>query len=169
MPEETELQHEDDFWRRQRGSYPKFVAVFLALVLFGLGTYISLRLKQQRERAAALQGIQAELNAADYRAAMADTYGGTTPQETLQMYIDAVEKGDYVLASKYFIGDYQEKELESLQSSSQENIESTLSLLKKTITSLGSFSDDKKGYLIRKPLLVDFKLYPNGVWKIIEI
>jgi hypothetical protein len=34
-----------------------------------------------------------------------DTYGGETPEETLTMFIDALEKGDIELASKYFILD----------------------------------------------------------------
>jgi hypothetical protein len=34
-----------------------------------------------------------------------DTYGGKTPEETLVMFIDALEKGDIELASKYFILD----------------------------------------------------------------
>ncbi|MEW6171359.1 MAG: hypothetical protein AB1472_07385 [Candidatus Omnitrophota bacterium] len=65
-----------------------------------------------------------------YKAAMADTYGGKTPQETLQMYIDAVEKGDYELASKYFIGDYQERELKSLQKFSEIEIRNFIENLK---------------------------------------
>ena len=48
---------------------------------------------------AKVQGVRKEI----YDAAMADTYGGKTPQATLQMYIEAVEKGDYELASKYFV------------------------------------------------------------------
>ncbi|MBU4057837.1 hypothetical protein KJ828_02665 [Patescibacteria group bacterium] len=32
-----------------------------------------------------------------------DTYGGKTPEETLQLFIDALKKGDTELASKYFI------------------------------------------------------------------
>lgn len=40
----------------------------------------------------------------NYEKAMeADTYGGKTPQETLNMFIDALKKGDLDLASKYFI------------------------------------------------------------------
>ncbi len=32
-----------------------------------------------------------------------DTYGGQTPQETLDLFIDALKKGDVKLASKYFV------------------------------------------------------------------
>ena len=41
-----------------------------------------------------------------YIAAMtADTYGGKTPQETLDMFVDALRKEDIELASKYFMLD----------------------------------------------------------------
>ena len=44
-----------------------------------------------------------------------DTYGGDTPEETLQLFIDALKAGDTTLASKYFVLDKQkemEKDLE---------------------------------------------------------
>lgn len=42
----------------------------------------------------------------DYVEAMtADTYGGKTPQETLDLFVDALRKGDVELASKYFMLD----------------------------------------------------------------
>jgi len=34
-----------------------------------------------------------------------DIYGGKTPEETLTMFIEALEKGDIELASKYFVLD----------------------------------------------------------------
>ncbi|MBU4348466.1 hypothetical protein KJ671_03155 [Patescibacteria group bacterium] len=34
-----------------------------------------------------------------------DTYGGQTPQETLDLFVEALEKGDMELASKYFMQD----------------------------------------------------------------
>ena len=38
-----------------------------------------------------------------------DTYGGTTPEETLQLFIDALKKGDIDLAVKYFLPDNREE------------------------------------------------------------
>ncbi len=38
-----------------------------------------------------------------------DIYGGSTPEETLQLFIDALKKGDTDLASKYFVVDKQEE------------------------------------------------------------
>jgi len=40
---------------------------------------------------------------------MEDTYGGETPEETLELFISALEKGDVELASKYFVLDKQEE------------------------------------------------------------
>jgi hypothetical protein len=42
----------------------------------------------------------------------ADTYGGETPEETLRFFIDALEKKDYELASKYFVVEEQKYNLE---------------------------------------------------------
>jgi len=105
----------------------------------------------------------------DYNAKMADTYGGKTPQETLQLYIAAVEKGDYELASKYFVIEGQKGELESLESSPSENIKNVLVLLKQDLASQGGYSNTGNSYGIRDPLYVGFQLYPNGTWKIEEI
>ncbi|MDO8516389.1 MAG: hypothetical protein Q7S28_04005 [bacterium] len=111
--------------------------------------------------------------AAEYARAMADTYGGKTPQETLQMYIDAVEKGDYDLASKYFIEVYKEKELRILSNSTQENMNKLTQVLNESLKSSeftleGSFSTGQE-FSIYKPILLRFRLYPNGIWKIVEI
>ena len=38
-----------------------------------------------------------------------DQYGGNTPEETLQLFIDALKKGNTDLAAKYFIIDEQEE------------------------------------------------------------
>ncbi|MEI8339050.1 MAG: hypothetical protein WCF94_00090 [bacterium] len=41
----------------------------------------------------------------------ADTFGGKTPEATLQMYIEALKKGDIGLASKYCVVENQNKEV----------------------------------------------------------
>jgi len=52
-----------------------------------------------------LQKKESDLEAA-YKA---DTYGGETPEETLRLFIDALEKKDYELASKYFVVEEQKQ------------------------------------------------------------
>lgn len=40
-----------------------------------------------------------------------DTYGGDTPEETLRLFVEALEKGDFALAAKYYVP---EKQAEAL-------------------------------------------------------
>ncbi|MFA5013227.1 MAG: hypothetical protein WC520_01545 [Candidatus Paceibacterota bacterium] len=44
-----------------------------------------------------------------------DKYGGKTPEETFDLYLSALKKGDLELASRYFYPTKQEGELESLK------------------------------------------------------
>ena len=44
-----------------------------------------------------------------------DTYGGKTPEETYDMFLDALRKGDTTLASRYFVIDEQEKWQKTLE------------------------------------------------------
>ena len=98
-----------------------------------------------------------------------DTFGGATPYETLNLYISAIEKGDFALASKYFVIEKQEEELRSLQNSPKKNIENAMGMLKEANKSIGEYSEDKKEFSFYKPILVNFILYPSGNWKIEEI
>ena len=157
-------------------NYLKFIAGFLGVIVVVFVLYVggvwAVRAYQQWQGEKAVQKTVENLKkfeAEDYAKAMADTYGGKTPQETLQMYISAVEKGDYELASKYFIGDKQEEELKSLKISEREDILNIIDLLKQTFKNQGSYSWDKKFFSIDKPIGVSFKPYPNNIWKIIEI
>lgn len=98
-----------------------------------------------------------------------DTYGGETPYETLEMYIDAVESGNYELASKYFTVENREDELESLNTAPKENIDRSLELLKDSLKEEGSYNLEKTSFSINNPLFVKFVKYPSNVWKIREI
>jgi len=61
-----------------------------------------------------------------------DTYGGSTPEETLNLFIDALKKGDTDLASKYFVVDKQEEWKGKLeQSKKAENLNGFIALLEK--------------------------------------
>lgn len=155
----------------RRGGF-RFIAVFIILVLLPIaGSWVYYFYREYRITQAvdyAKESLkQYEQDIVDKK--MADTIGGKTPQETLQLYITAVEKGDYVLASKYFIEKNRQKELESWNNATKKDVDRILELLRQTIKNQGSYSEDKNGFAIRKPLLVDFEKYPNGVWKIIEI
>src|SRR3989338_1484014 len=102
---ENQIQNQEGV-RKARVKYAKILvgtATVIALVLVafaGLGMFKQWRMRKGVENfAETLKRLEQE----DYRRAMADTYGGKTPQETLQMYISAGEKGDHELSRKYFI------------------------------------------------------------------
>ncbi len=105
-----------------------------------------------------------------YQRQMADTYGGRTPQETLRMYIEAVEAGDYELASRYFIEENREKELRSFDNAIEEDIKNYLGPLKIILErEEGEYSLDEKYFSFNGSILISLVLYPNGIWKIVEI
>jgi len=141
-----------------------FVALFIAVE--GYSYYDQWRGEKRVEELAQLL-TKIEKDAFDKKAA--DKIGGKTPQETLDMFIKAVESGDYELASKYFVIEKQEEELKSLQNSPKKNIENIMGMLEQTIQNEGSYSEKKDIYVIRRPILASFVLYPSGNWKIEEI
>jgi len=79
-----------------------FLAVILLIGGFVVWTsYLSPEAKSERETR--LNYEKATKALSDFETAMKnDTYGGKTPQETLDMFIDALKKGDIELASRYF-------------------------------------------------------------------
>ena len=104
-----------------------------------------------------------------------DTFGGETPEETLQLFISALEADDLELASKYFElneqGERDEEILESIkQSKSSGELPKIIDLLK-TAKSAGGWGQyfgfevlDNNGELIQ-----DIGLSKNeysGLWKI---
>ena|SRR3989344_4663299 len=90
----------------------KYLLAIGAVVAVGLGALFFIQYlrdaddpeKQAREYMEALEKAYRE-----------DQYGGNTPEETLQLFIDALKKGDTDLAAKYFIIDEQEKWKEKLK------------------------------------------------------
>src|SRR3989344_4719866 len=142
------------------------VVFFLIIVIDGWNYYDQWKgEKRIDELAQELRRLDKE----DYERKAADKIGGKTPQETLDLFIQAVENGDYELASKYFVVEKQEEELKSLQNSPKENIKNVMGLLKQAKISKGSYSLTKNQFIVRKPILVNFILYPSDNWKIEEI
>lgn len=94
------------FWRYFIG----FVAIIILVGggFFVWNHYLSPGAKYQRQMEKQYQSYLKWEE--QYKEAMRnDTYGGKTPEETLQMFIDALKKGDIELASKYFMLNTDEK------------------------------------------------------------
>ena len=157
------------FWKFALLFFATIVGVFILYLAGAWGWYFLQQWQGQKavqELAENLERIKQQ----DYERAMADTYGGKTPQETLQMYISAIEKGDYELASKYFIEKYQEEWKNNLiEINKADKMDVFLVPLKEAIKSNGEYSENKDSFSIYVPVGVDLVLYPNGIWKIVRI
>ena len=149
----------------------KFI-VFMCIVAVMVLAVFLLAEYDRRQNAKALDELAqtvVDIQKADYEEALKDTYGGKTPQETLSLYILALEKNDYELASRYFIGTKQKEELENLNRIDSQFKTVYLSDLKKILEKSGTYSDQKDYFTFDGDILLNLKKYPNGVWKIIKI
>lgn len=86
----------------------KFLGIFIAIVagsaaIAYMAVFFSPEARQERAMADLLEQYAN------------DTYGGETPEETLSLFIKALEAGDVELASKYAILDNQQHLLEELK------------------------------------------------------
>jgi hypothetical protein len=121
-----------------------------------------------------------------------DTYGGKTPEETYDLFIDALKKGDVELASKYFVVEKQDDWLETLRKFEEtgeltgliNELEYGKTVWKKVDTNkddVVSFQYDTtlnkdsvieyEGQKLEFPAdtytnSTEFQKYPSGVWKI---
>lgn len=153
-----------------------FILIIISLgVLYGgfnAGVYSYVYYKKLQQNRA-LKKFQEEIKKQEEvkrQKLMTDTYGGKTPQETLRMFIDAIEKGDYELASKYFVEKKQKewgKEIKEILVIKKQDV--FLQPLKDSLSSDGEYFNDDKNFSIYKPVGIDFVLYPNSIWKLTDI
>ena len=146
----------------------KFSLGALGMVLAGVGALYGLRFfsPEYQQEQAAMQRIK-EIED-QYKK---DMYGGDTPEETIQLFIDALKKEDIDLAAKYFVIDKQEEWLGNLQKIKEKN------MLAKMVKDLERerYRDEISQTLISYTIANDQKevaltIYvtqvSNGIWKI---
>ena len=95
----------------------KFLLGFAAFVgagalLWFAGFYFSPDARQERAALRYIQNLEEQYKN--------DTYGGATPEETLSLFIAALEAGDVELASKYFLPDEREEIKQNLLQASEQ-------------------------------------------------
>lgn len=97
----TLLKLDDNFSMTKQSTYWKFVTAFVAIMVVAAGSYFiwNKYFKYDQEK------VYKEAEQKYIAAMTADTYGGKTPKETLDLFVDALRKGDVELASKYFLLD----------------------------------------------------------------
>lgn len=92
------------------------IGFFAALVIWGLLRF-SIYLRERAGREAS-QNIQQQLQAPHLN----DTFGGKTPEETFNMFLKALKKGNTELASRYFVFNKQDNWKETLDELKQKNL-----------------------------------------------
>ena len=102
-----------------------------------------------------------------------DPYGGSTPEETLRLFIDALKKGDIDLAAKYFLIEEQKKEYSYLESLKKEdNLKRAIEDAEKL--KLSKLEEERAFFTIANEkniveVQVVLNRLPNGRWKITEL
>jgi len=148
---------------KKSGIFIIILAVFLFLLWTGLSKYGEWSLDRNIKKI-----IENE-----NRPYLEDTYGGKTPKETLELFIAAVEKEDFDLASKYFILSKQGGWRDRLTKGKKNNdLNNFLKLIDDEIGILSSadplwISEDH--YISTNSVLFEYVKYPQGIWKIKEI
>ena len=136
-----------------------FVFIIISIAILGGGFFAGIYARDYSERWQDRQVLRNlvksyEQTRKDEEARkMADTFGGKTPQETLQMFIDAVEAGDYDLASKYFVETQYSQQKKTLENISKNNkIEWFIYILKNAVP-VDKEKEYEENYQLTKDLI----------------
>lgn len=150
----------------------KFFGVLLVIVLVVAGGYFIwdrfLRFDPEK--------YYTELEQKYVEAMTNDTYGGKTPQETLDMFVEALRAEDVELASKYFALDdnlSREKWIESLSDiKNRELLTKMATDIQNEAKPFGDANEEKFSYalfnsdgIVEVLITLHFNQY-SGVWKI---
>lgn len=136
---------------------------FLVALDYGLKAYNNWKFNQE------LTKLEEEMN----KPYLEDIYGGKTPKETLELFIAAVEKEDFDLASKYFVLSKQEEWKKKLKNGKEnDSLKNLFKLIDDEMEILNKAEplwifDDK--YISPNKVLFEYIKYPQGIWKISEI
>ena len=101
-------------------------------------------------------------------------FGGKTPQETLKLFIAALEKNDLILAVKYFIPENRETESEDLTKLYEIHLLSDLIKDLKSVKSGKKLDDNRYRFEVLDEMgqtAAELELIKNqnGFWKIISL
>jgi len=113
----SKKSEENNKKRSKLPSRGQLFIVFSLVILFVAGTFLFIYLNPE-----AIEKRKAEKNTEDFikiyegweKQLSEDKYGGKTPQETLDMFIEALRSGDLELASKFFSPEIDEDNPEEL-------------------------------------------------------
>ena len=174
---------EDQNPEQSKSKKIKFIVWFVILVF---GVYVLIWVYENYFSEKAKETKQQQKNYEKYlawkssyeKAMSEDTYGGKTPEETLNLFVEALKKEDLELASKYFVlnsnGERDPKWLEALQKTKEAGkLKEVIELLSKAKPDYENISNkedfkfksyDNNGKL-KAYVDLEFNKY-SGIWKI---
>ncbi len=100
-----------------------------------------------------------------YERQVVGDFGGSIPMDTINMYIAAVERGDYRVASTYFVREERQNELRRFVGADILDIREFTALLKQSSQSLASVRPEGKSLENSVPLAFKMSQAENGVWQ----
>lgn len=125
--QKEENKDSKSLWQRSK---TKIIAVLVIFVGFWFGGGLGVGLYLDNYRPYLLQNknsawviAYADILEKQMEAEKNDFYGGDTPEETIDLFIEALKKEDYDLAVKYFAIEEQEKWKENLIASNKKNLD----------------------------------------------
>lgn len=148
----------------------KYLLAIGAIILIGLGALFLIQYLRDADDPEKQAEKYMEALEKAYRE---DQYGGNTPEETLQLFIDALKKGDTDLAAKYFVLDKQEKNKEDLARVKKEG---ELNAMIKDLESVSRGNDinkDSARFVVTNKnkeviTIINIVRGPNGKWKMLD-
>ncbi len=174
---------------KAKNKYRKFALGFLGIIIVTAGgffvwdKYFSPSAKYNRQLQRQSEAYM-QWEERHKQAMKEDTYGGKTPEETLQMFIDALKKEDVELASKYFMLDTNEQPYNAenyltrkkwenalMKTKDEGKLIEIINVLSKA-TPAGSVTEGYFGFEVRNnknELIADISMQLNkysNVWKI---
>ena len=106
-----------------------------------------------------------EAESKTYERQVVGDFGGSIPVDTLNMYINAVERGDYRVASTYFVRSARQQELRRFVGADIVQIRELSGLLKQAGTLISETRPEGDGFVNSFPLSFTMKRAVNGVWQ----
>ncbi len=150
----------------------KFLIGLLAMMFLGLSIAYGTSWYERQKVSSEANKQQQEYEAYEARY-LNDTYGSTTPEGTLQLFIDALKKNDIDLAVKYFVIDDRDKwstklqEIKNHQGFSAMIYEAGLLRLSDNKDNQAIFSITNSDNLVETEVVLG--RLPNGTWKLIDL
>lgn len=152
----------------------KFSGITLVIVVLGVGALWGIRYLQYRTSPEYRLTQNLENLKKQYAE---DPYGGDTPEETLQLFIDALKKGDTDLAAKYFMLDKQAEWREDLAKIKEKGLLDEMIMdLKNLGNKYPLLSGDNDRLIFEThnrskelTMQADLAKGPNGKWKILDL